>query len=205
MNGNIGVFETKAGDDPDARPIYFQFQQDTLIGRQLVEFLSSEPGQEALVEGGLVDLSLSLPNDPDGYREDRLTAARAEQQNAQIVELFNAAIDGAARLSATFRFEANAGRLDDRTQDDLARLQRFISAAGLASRDLLVLGFADQSGGYDSNLLLSRERARTIANALAERGLDVKEVIGFGEEAPISCNDDPAGRAKNRRVEIWLR
>jgi len=34
---------------------------------------------------------------------------------------------------------------------------------------------------------------------------DVLQVKGFGSAIPVASNDTPAGRERNRRVEVWLR
>jgi len=55
------------------------------------------------------------------------------------------------------------------------------------------------------NLQLSGERALEVANFLIkECGLNPKNVsyCGYGEYKPIASNDSPAGKARNRRVDI---
>ena len=47
--------------------------------------------------------------------------------------------------------------------------------------------------------------ARQVATALAERGLRVGLVRGFGGALPLASNAEAAGRNYNRRVEIWVR
>ena len=71
----------------------------------------------------------------------------------------------------------------------------------------MVLGFADSDGNVDYNLKLSLERAEAIAKRLTTYGVPIpaSNIIGFGEEAPVACNDDDLGKARNRRVEVWLR
>jgi phosphate transport system substrate-binding protein len=68
----------------------------------------------------------------------------------------------------------------------------------------MLIGFADAQGEEASNLALSRERAQSVASALAARGIAVPVVRWFGEEQPVGDNSTVAGRERNRRVEVWV-
>ncbi len=59
---------------------------------------------------------------------------------------------------------------------------------------------------FSDNLDLSLWRARTVAAELIDLGVarERVSVTGFGDTRPLASNDSPQGRAKNRRVEIWL-
>jgi outer membrane protein OmpA-like peptidoglycan-associated protein len=50
------------------------------------------------------------------------------------------------------------------------------------------------------------ERAAHTRDYLASRGVSPQRIMieGRGENEPIASNDDPAGRARNRRVEIYV-
>jgi len=58
---------------------------------------------------------------------------------------------------------------------------------------------------YLLNVQLSRNRAATIAAALAERGVTNLETYGHGYRKPLVQGNNPAAWAKNRRVEIQVR
>lgn len=79
-------------------------------------------------------------------------------------------------------------------------LQRF------ANRSLLVEGHTAQvPGDPDDGTILSGQRARAVADAMAATGIFTRRMIsaeGRGEYEPIATNDTPEGRALNRRVEI---
>ena len=51
---------------------------------------------------------------------------------------------------------------------------------------------------------LSQRRANSVKDYLTSQGIaaDRMKAIGYGESQPIATNDTPAGRAKNRRVEL---
>jgi outer membrane protein OmpA-like peptidoglycan-associated protein len=75
-------------------------------------------------------------------------------------------------------------------------------------------GFTDSKGAPDYNLRLSKARAESVQNWLADReGLNGAgfSTQGFGATRFAASNakpdgsDDPAGRQKNRRVEIIIR
>ncbi len=71
-------------------------------------------------------------------------------------------------------------------------------------------GYTDSRGAPEYNRRLSERRARAVAAALAARGIDPGRMVasGFGEADPVAPNqrvdgsDDPAGRQRNRRVEV---
>jgi phosphate transport system substrate-binding protein len=72
-----------------------------------------------------------------------------------------------------------------------------------------IVGFSDDVGTAQTNRFVSIERARTVAASVQAQAGDRLEgltidTVGFGDLMPIACNDDEAGRALNRRVEVWI-
>ena len=57
-----------------------------------------------------------------------------------------------------------------------------------------------------SNQQLSDERAGAVKDYLVKKGINANqlEAKGFGDTEPMASNDDEAGRAQNRRVELLL-
>ncbi len=74
------------------------------------------------------------------------------------------------------------------------------------NKRLRIEGHTDSRGTEEFNMQLSRERAQSVADHLAENGVDRSrmEIVGMGESRPIASNDTPEGRANNRRVEITV-
>ncbi len=65
-------------------------------------------------------------------------------------------------------------------------------------------GHTDNAGGPQRSLALSRQRAQTVANYLRAAGIPVTrlQAVGLGAEQPLASNANPAGRARNNRVEV---
>jgi outer membrane protein OmpA-like peptidoglycan-associated protein len=72
---------------------------------------------------------------------------------------------------------------------------------------LLIVGHTDNTGSAAINNPLSVERAQSVRDYLVTRGVAGArvETAGRGDREPIASNASDAGRAKNRRVEIFLR
>ncbi|HEX6363630.1 MAG TPA: OmpA family protein [Albitalea sp.] len=72
---------------------------------------------------------------------------------------------------------------------------------------LTIVGHTDSTGSDRINNPLSVERAESVRDYLAARGVSPQrvEVAGRGPREPLADNASEAGRAKNRRVEIFLR
>jgi len=70
-----------------------------------------------------------------------------------------------------------------------------------------IVGHTDNTGSDAVNNPLSVDRAQSVRDYLAARGVASSrvETSGRGEHEPIADNASEAGRAKNRRVEIFLR
>jgi outer membrane protein OmpA-like peptidoglycan-associated protein len=78
-------------------------------------------------------------------------------------------------------------------------------------RRVSVEGHTDSIGSETANQKLSERRANTVAAALETDGVDANRLAakGFGERYPVAPNtingvDNPAGRTKNRRVEVII-
>ena len=77
-------------------------------------------------------------------------------------------------------------------------------------RQIQVEGHTDNTeihnATFFSNWELSAVRASSVVRMLSDAGIDDSRLsaLGFGSAQPISDNDTPLGRAKNRRVSIMI-
>lgn len=81
-------------------------------------------------------------------------------------------------------------------------------AQGLdATVQVRIVGHTDSTGSDAVNDPLSLSRARTVRDYLEDRGVPASRLMieGRGSRQPVADNATDAGRAKNRRVEIFLR
>jgi outer membrane protein OmpA-like peptidoglycan-associated protein len=69
-----------------------------------------------------------------------------------------------------------------------------------------IVGHTDATGSDAANLQLSRDRANATRDYLASRGVTTNRMAtdGRGSREPVAGNDTDAGRARNRRVEIFV-
>jgi outer membrane protein OmpA-like peptidoglycan-associated protein len=72
---------------------------------------------------------------------------------------------------------------------------------------LTIIGHTDSTGSPAINNPLSVDRAQSVRDYLAARGVSVNrmDAVGRGEREPIADNNSESGRAQNRRVEIYVR
>lgn len=82
-------------------------------------------------------------------------------------------------------------------------------ASGLSSQpnsEIRIIGHTDNTGSDAVNDPLSVQRAQAAKQYLAARGVDSNRIViaGRGEREPVADNSTEAGRARNRRVEIYL-
>ncbi len=71
---------------------------------------------------------------------------------------------------------------------------------------LRVTGHTDNTGSKAYNQTLSERRARSVADYLATQGVSSARAFSEGRsfDQPIASNGTASGRAKNRRVELYI-
>jgi len=160
------------------------------LTNEFIEFALSSEGQEVVRQEGFVSQVLTPER-----------AALPENVPAD----YQKTVEGAVRLNTSLRFLSGSTSLDGKARRDIDRIMALMSRPENAGRRLLVLGFSDASGTPQANRSLSEERARVVASELTLRGLEPVVIAGFGDILPVATNASETGKAKNRRVEIWLR
>lgn len=101
-------------------------------------------------------------------------------------------------------FETGSARLRPTADAKLRPLAAYLRAN--PTQRLRIDGYTDSVGTAQANLILSRDRARSVADALAAMGVDAGrfQLEGHGEDSPVSTNATAEGRQLNRRVEVTL-
>lgn len=180
--------------------------------QEFLDYAISGKADDLVQQAGFIDLGVIA--DKNGLDTDALlrsTLASSETISTSTMRNMIKELDGAERLSTTFRFASGSSRLDNKAQRDTDRMIQFLAQPENANKEILVVGFTDSDGAFSSNEVLSRSRAQAVVDAIrrhpsrsAISGRNLT-ALGFGELAPVGCNEDFQGRQRNRRVEIWLR
>jgi outer membrane protein OmpA-like peptidoglycan-associated protein len=112
-------------------------------------------------------------------------------------------------MSADVLFDFDKADLRKEARPELEKLAAVLKEYPNATAR--IEGHADGKGDPAYNQKLSERRAETIRKWLESEGVKTRlSSQGFGKTKPIAPNtrpdgkDDPAGRQKNRRVEIML-
>ena len=116
--------------------------------------------------------------------------------------------NGLRAIKVTFEggilFQTNKYNLSAQAQADLSRFaQSLINNPGT---DVQILGFTDNTGTFAINEKLSTERADAVMTYLVNSGVSPTRLTAKGVPMAdyIASNDTAAGRAQNRRVEIYI-
>lgn len=202
----------KAEDYPLALPVYLLSPQRRLplMTREFLEFLRTPAAQSAIAATGYVDRSATRqPMTGDGLRLINAIQGAGEDITLDDLKRLVDLMDGADRLSLTFRFEDGSSTLNATSQENLADLALLIASGQFRNESMVLAGFSDGSGAAAANLALSVERAAKVAQELSAIAPDLDPEtlpasMGFGEALPMACDETAIGRQLNRRVELWL-
>ena len=103
----------------------------------------------------------------------------------------------------TVHFDTNQATL---TQDSQATLDKAASVMkSNPNAHIRLEGYTDSTGNNAQNLSLSQRRAIAVADYLKAKGIDGSRLTGsgFGPTNPADTNASEAGKADNRRVELF--
>ena len=142
-----------------------------------------------------------------GRKMDKAAAAAAAIENASVETVTDA--NNLKAVKVTFDsgvlFATNKYDLNDAARRDLAQFAQVLK--NYADTDVAIFGHTDSTGSDAINNPLSVNRANAVASYLRSLGVSssqIKTVEGFGSTAPVADNSTSAGRAQNRRVEVYM-
>lgn len=200
-------FSMKTEEYPLSRRLYLYTagQPKSQLANGILQFALSDKAQPIVTATDFIDQAPELlPFKDNSARVSYALAPSGEDFNAADMKALVATIQNGERLSSTLRFETAKFTLDTKAVKDIGRIARILAEPEYKSRKVTIIGFADGVGSYASNKRLSLQRASAVEAALKSAGYTGATKKGFGELAPVACNDTDAARELNRRVEVWL-
>jgi len=173
-------------------------------------------GAFVLILAGVIGIQLQLSRQLDEeVRQRQVEAAKLKTLEQALAAPLAAGrvtvINGRIGISGNVLFALNSDQLQPEGRELLqsiaAPLRDYL---GAREEVLMVSGFTDNqpvrvaNARFADNWELSAARALTVTRTLIADGVPSASVFAaaFGAEQPVSSNDDEAGRARNRRVEI---
>jgi phosphate transport system substrate-binding protein len=219
VEGGCGLVHTpsdfviKTEDYPlSRRLLLYTAKAHSAYSQDLIDFALSDRAQRVIDDAKYVTQAISSWTvlATKARISDHLAAPPKEKEletDSGLLKQLQETAAHAERLSISFRFRPGSAVLDTKALQDVRRLARHMKDA-VPNRKLLLLGFADAKLSFAHNLRLSQERADAVRAALLNsgEGLAPDRIVtkAYSELLPVACNDDEAGREKNRRVEAWL-
>ncbi|MGN1237582.1 MAG: OmpA family protein [Muribaculaceae bacterium] len=141
-----------------------------------------------------------------GHKMDKQKAELAQIEGAQVETVTDQ--NNLQAIKVTFDagifFNTGKSNLSKASQDALSDFATSLLENPLT--DVTINGHTDNVGSRAINEKLSKERAQAVANYLIGKGVPAKRLTtnGLAYDCPVASNDTEAGRAQNRRVEIFI-
>jgi outer membrane protein OmpA-like peptidoglycan-associated protein len=150
-----------------------------------------------------------------GKKMDKAKAEAEAVKNAQVESVTDA--NGLQAVKVTFDsgilFNTGSSVLSATAKNSLTQFAGVLK--NNADCDVAVQGYTDNAGWKNStaeqsaqkNLDLSQQRAQSVTSYLQSLGVSstqIRSTTGFGEANPVADNSTAAGKAQNRRVEVYM-
>ncbi|MCL2442374.1 MAG: OmpA family protein [Treponema sp.] len=113
--------------------------------------------------------------------------------------------EGVMITLSNIMFPADSAVLPDSEKDKLTEIGRVLGS--ISGIKILIAGHTTNVGSQEYLLILSRDRAKSVADYLVSIGASEADNViieGYGGSRPVAGNDTPEGMAANRRVEIII-
>ncbi len=154
---------------------------------------------------GTVYISLHMTNKPV---QTTLDIIEPHAMKTGLVQVNAAAMSAALAQSghiALYGIYFDTGKADLKPASDATLQEIGALLKQQPALKLYVVGDTDNVGSFLSNMNLSSRRAAAVVAALTGRyGIDSRRLkaVGIGPVDPVSTNQTPEGRSRNRRVEL---
>ena len=141
-----------------------------------------------------------------GNQMDKKAKELEALQNAQIETITD--VNGLTAIKVTFPsgilFDFNKSTLSKEAKAELGEFAKEL--ADIPDTDLTIWGHTDNVGTAEANQSVSEKRANAVAKFFKGKGIKEERlhVEGHSFNEPIASNDTDEGRAKNRRVEVYI-
>jgi len=182
--------------------------------KQAMESLQTALGVFNNSESVIEFETMVVPQEVGGDRSEMLYEFREleqyllEQNMDDQVEVAMTADGIQIQIEDEFLFASGTADLEPGTDRILGKIAGFLDGKGTEIR---VSGHTDsvpiRTARFPSNWELSASRAIAVARELQDTGIDPARMsaTGYGQFRPIADNGSAAGRARNRRVEIFMK
>lgn len=141
-----------------------------------------------------------------GHKMDKQAKELQAIENAKVETTTDA--NGLKAIKVTFQggilFPTNGANLSSTARTDLSEFAT--SLLQNPETDVQVYGFTDNTGTLAVNQEVSTNRANAVKAYLVQCGVNANRISAQGLPLCdyVASNDTPAGRAQNRRVEIYI-
>jgi len=115
------------------------------------------------------------------------------------------AAEGKVVLGGVY-FDTGKATLKGESDPQLQEMARLLKSQ--PALQVFIVGHTDNQGGFEANVLLSKQRAEAVRDALVTKlGVEAKRITPYGvaSVSPVASNAAEPGRALNRRVELVAR
>jgi outer membrane protein OmpA-like peptidoglycan-associated protein len=101
-------------------------------------------------------------------------------------------------------FATNKSDLNAESKASLSKFAASLNAN--LQTNVQIFGHTDNAGNDNINIPLSQQRAAAVQNYLIAQGVSANRLTstGKGSSEPVADNSTTAGKAQNRRVEIYI-
>jgi outer membrane protein OmpA-like peptidoglycan-associated protein len=101
-------------------------------------------------------------------------------------------------------FATNSHTLNNASKVSLTKFAESLKAN--PGTNVEIFGHTDITGSDAINIPLSQQRAAAVQSFIIAQGVSSNRLISYGKGSaePVAANDTAAGRAQNRRVEIYI-
>jgi len=212
LEGNVAVLEYARGEEREGKlPSWFQVVKNytnaiTKIGGKKIfsdpnvaTFLVTKGGKETWIG---MELNSSDAEGTNLYSYSvKVIEIEAMKQEITANEMLDE-LNKSGFIALYINFETGKADIKPESQMIVDQIAEMLKAN--TSLNVSIEGHTDNVGTAASNKTLSENRAKSVMNAIAGKGIEKSRLSakGWGQAKPIADNKTEDGRAKNRRVEI---